>query len=184
MERAALGTYLLLNAADLDRPAGDPAVTLDLVVVAGETAGSVVSQLQAEGVVENGRLLSLYLRYRGLDVGIEAGRYFLSGGMTPRMIAELLQTAEPRAAVITVIEGWRREQIAPELAREGLTFDPQDFLEATEMPPASLPLTFELPAASSLEGFLFPDTYRLDPETTVEDLVSSMLENFDRQVTP
>jgi UPF0755 protein len=40
------------------------------------------------------------------------------------------------------------------------------------------------PAGATLEGYLFPDTYLIAPSTTPQHLVQSMLNNFERRVTP
>ncbi len=184
VEQYLLGAYLVLLEPQLDRPAGAPSATLELKVEPGETAASMIRRLEEAGVVDNGQLLSRYLRYRGLDVGIQAGSYFLSGGMTPRKIADVLQAAQPDEFVVTVLEGWRREQISDAVAKVGLPFSPDEFLEATETRPPFYSFTSELPNPPSLEGFLFPDTYRLDAETSALEFVLTLLDNFEERVDP
>jgi UPF0755 protein len=184
MERYVLSAYLLTFQDRLHEPAGDPAVTVDLEVEEGETAGAVVAQLERVGVVSDGRLLEGFLRYRGLDTGIQAGRYQLSGEMTITELAQTLQRASLSEYSITVLEGWRREQIADLIDRRPFAFDGATFLSASQTPPADSPLAEQLAGVPSLEGFLFPDTYQLPPESRAEDLVARMLENFQERVSP
>jgi UPF0755 protein len=83
--------------------------------------------------------------------------------------------------VFVVREGWRREEIAAAAPAAGLPFSADEFLAAT-VSAAGLPLAADLPAGASLEGYLFPDTYRLSPEATAADLARAMVENFNRRV--
>jgi UPF0755 protein len=136
----------------------------------------------AAGVVDDALLLRSYMRYRGLDLGVEAGRYKLDGGMTIRAIAEALQSAQPTGLTLTVYEGWRLEQIAGALQQGTYPIRAQAFLDAAQTAPSGYPFLEDLPEGASLEGFLFPDTYLLDPESVAEDLLAMMLDNFNRRV--
>ncbi len=183
VQRAPLAAYLLLSAQALDSPAGNPETSLELHVPEGATAQSVIDELVEAGVVRNGLLLRNYMQYRGLDLGVQAGSYQVSGAMTVRELAATLQQARPPEIVLTVVEGWRLEQIAEAVGRAGLPYGPAEFVLAASSIPTDHPLAPELPGGMSLEGFLFPDTYRLEPNGTVEDLVNSMLDTFQLRVT-
>ena len=173
-----LAAYLLLRQGDIDSPAGDPQVSTVVEIEQGDTAADAVARLADAGVIDDPFLLRTYLRYRGLDVGVEAGRYAVEGSQTVREIAAALQRAVDSRYTLVVVEGWRREQIAQALGQMQLEFSPADFLAATRRPPP-----FDVGAsAPSLEGFLFPDSYRLDPRWTAEDVASLLLDAFARRV--
>jgi UPF0755 protein len=180
--KALLTAYLLLNKTALDRTAGDPEALIELEITEGESAGDVAARLEREGIVSNGTLLRNYLRYRGLDVGIEAGKYSLSGAMTIRQIAESLQTAKPNEIVITVLEGWRSEQIAAALPVGAVPFRAEDFLDGVRQYIGGYSFSEELPSSPTLEGFLFPDTYLVNPGLSAKDFLRILLENFESKV--
>jgi len=182
VQRVLLGGYLLLVEDTLDQAAGDPARSLELVVEEGETAGQVVERLSQAGVAADAFLLRTYLRYRGLDTGVEAGRYLVHGGMTTRELAQVLQSARPTEFLLTVVEGWRKEQIAGALEQMALRIKGEAFLAESNLRPLGYSFSNELPEPPSLEGFLFPDTYRVDEESSVGDLVRAMLDNFESRV--
>jgi len=182
VQRAPLAAYLLLSAQALDSPAGNPETSLELHVPEGSSAQSVIDELVEAGVVDNGLLLRNYMQYRGLDLGVQAGSYQVSGSMTVRQLAATLQQARPPEIVLTVVEGWRLEQIAEEVGRAGLPYGATEFLQAANSIPPDHPLAPELPGGASLEGFLFPDTYRLETTGTAQDLIDSMLETFQLRV--
>jgi UPF0755 protein len=183
-EEFALSAYLLTFQDRLHQPAGNPSASLDLQVDEGETAGAVVAQLERVGIVSDGQLLRTFLRYRGLDRRVQAGHYQLSGEMTVVELAQALQRASPSKNSITVLEGWRREQIADLIDRHSLAFDGASFLAASLHPPPDSALEAELEGLPSLEGFLFPDTYQLQPDMQAQDLVAMMLEDFQNRVDP
>jgi len=180
-ERATLAAYLLAQAPALNSPAGDPSAKLDLLVESGESAQSVIDQLVDAHVLDNGTLLRNYMRYRGLDVGIQAGSYEVTGAMTVRELASTLQTARPPEIVLTIVEGWRLEQIAEVIDRSDLGYSGSDFLVAARAAEVDHEL---FSGTGSLEGFLFPDTYRLEPDSSPQALVEAALDNFLRRVDP
>ena len=127
-QRTLISIYLLSKESALDLPAGDPVISFELEVFPGEPASVVVDRLQTAAVVYDGTLLRNYLRYHGLDVSVEAGRYHVHGGMTIREVASTLQNASLSADFFTVLEGWRVEGIAAALPGDTLNFEPADFL--------------------------------------------------------
>src|SRR4030066_1327979 len=139
LARSGLSAYLLLHAGELNEPAGDPDAALELTVEQGGSARQVVEELVAARVVQNGPLLVRYLRYRGIDISIQAGSYELSGDMTPRKLAEELQLAGAPSAVLTVPEGYRREQVTELVESLELDYGGGGVLEAPDAWPGGRP---------------------------------------------
>lgn len=177
-----LSIYLLANEKALDAPGGNPEVNIELEVGEGEPASVAIDQLREAGVINNPSLLRNYMRYYGLDVSIEAGRFMVHGGMSIREIAEVLQSADISQDFFTIPEGWRVEEIAEALPTDMFDIEPDDFLSATRVRPLGYSFTDDLPEPPTLEGFLFPDTYHIDADFTAVDLVLAMLDNFENQV--
>jgi UPF0755 protein len=104
-------------------------------------------------------------------------------------IAQSLQRARAEELVVTIPEGMRLEEIADLLTAQGV-IDGERFLElasgGSEAAASVGDFAFleGLHPEATLEGFLFPDTYRLPVPAEPEDLLARMLENFDSQVTP
>jgi UPF0755 protein len=181
-QEVALSIYLLVNQQRLDQPAGDPQITWTIEVEPGASAQSVIDQLATIGLLDHPSLFRAYIRYLGFDRGIESGKYELSGGMSIRELATALQTASTEAVVLTIPEGWRAEEVAGRLMSMELTIDPANFLGSVATSSERLLLSFEFPSGRSLEGFLFPDTYVLEMDTTADGLVEMMVSNFEQRV--
>ena len=187
VEKQVLALSLRMREAELEVPAGDNPRPRPFVVNLGEPARFVAARLQQEGFINDADLFNLYLRVTGLERRIETGNFMLADTMTMPEIAEALQTALFEEALVTIPEGFRAEEIAERLAEANI-MEPDRFLAAVRNP-RSLSIFDDydflqsLPANGSLEGFLFPDTYRLPVlASTPELVIASFLDNFEAKV--
>lgn len=103
----------------------------------------------------------------------------------------------PRAEkTIRILEGWTNRDIANYLANQGL-WPAEDFLAlvGSNQGPEKIIGSFNsedlkvryswLPGnKDSLEGYLFPDTYRIFATSTPEEVIIKMLDNFDNKFSP
>ncbi len=180
-----IGAYLEAHADQLETPAGSDDTPVTFVVQPGETAGSIADRLERQGLISDAELFRRYMQHHGLDAGIEAGEFTLRQTMTIPQLGQTLQEARRPEQVVTVREGLRLEQVAAAVA-EQTTIDQDAFLQLAtsgwrERPYASHLLSV-VPADATLEGFLYPDTYRLPEVATADDLLERMLETFDERV--
>lgn len=187
IEALYLETYLGLRAAELEQPAAPGAQPVVFEVAPGSSAGLIAEDLLHYGLIRDPTLFRNYARYAGLDSALEAGKFRLSASMTIPEIAQTLTEALSPDITVQIVEGRRLEEIAATIdATPGLNFTGADFI-ALAGPGAIRPPQFDflagLPESASLEGFLFPDTYRLSPDATAADLRDRMLTNFDATVT-
>lgn len=180
---------LYLNESQLLEPV-DPAGQPKLFnVESGEKVDSIANRLQSSGLISSHEAFKLFLIYAGLDTGIQAGDYELNSSMSAVQIAYALQDATPGEIDFVILPGWRLEEIAASLPTSGLNISPEDFLEATqhfnietiedETGQVITPTT----GLTSLEGYLFPDTYHLKREISLEELISTILQNFNQQIS-
>ena len=82
---------------------------------------------------------------------------------------------------VQVIEGRRLEEISALLGRQNLVTS-NDFIAAAKAGSNQIAELKARPAGSSLEGFLFPDTYQVPKGASAQQLVSIMLSNFDQKI--
>ncbi len=182
VERIFLSGVLAISADRLQSPASVDGRVVSLDIEPGQSAAEVAEMLSDLGVLDEPGLFLRYLRYRGLDTGIQAGRYPVTGSLSLVSLADLLQEARDSRYTLTIVEGRRREEVAQLVASLGIGISAGDFLAATRHAP---PLWTNPPGtASDLEGFLYPETYRLDPSMDAVDVVDLMLETLEQRVTP
>ncbi len=104
----------------------------------------------------------------------------------------------PAEETIRVLEGWTNSDIARYFASEG-KWSSNQFLEAAGLPRVDYRYNKKAPVLKDwsdefsfladkpkyygLEGYLFPDTYRIYASSTVADVIEKMLGNFDAKLT-
>jgi UPF0755 protein len=119
----------------------------------------------------------------------------LRQNMTPDQLVSALLAPPPNPFIeVDMRTGLRLEQITALLqlrkSETDLQLDPLEFYELAKEPPAALLDEYPwlrralegAPEGSSLEGFLWPGTYRLLPDTTAEELLHKMLDGFHTAV--
>ncbi len=187
IENQVLAYSLRLREAELDIPAGENARQRPFVINLGEPARFVASRLASDGFVRDADLFNLYLRVSGLERRVQAGNFMLSETMNMREVAQALQQALEAEALVTIPEGFRAEEIAERLSAENI-IEPDVFLAAVRQPRtlsifADYEFLQSLPGEASLEGFLFPDTYRFPVlASSPEYVIAPFLDNFQRRV--
>lgn len=150
----------------------------DLVheVLPGQDARSILQDLEARGVLDNAFLARIYLvRFLG-DPPLRAGEYLFDAPMTVPEVLDKLVKGEVVTYPVTIIEGLTLEETAAHLADRGFG-DELTFLGEMR----SVHRISDLdPVATSLEGYLFPDTYSFAKGTSEEEIVSTLVSTFLR----
>ena len=136
-------------------------------------------------------------RMRVVNTELEPGSYRITKGMSVGDIIDTITgkvtndnasessegSSDNSTLAVTVIEGWRTEQIAEELVNLGWngTFD--EFMEAAQnYPSENFDFLSDRPQGASLEGYLYPDTYNFTPDSSPNEILESMLNNFAAKV--
>ena len=189
VEQLYLQTYLASNASALQQSAGKNDTPQQFTITQGATAAQIAQNLATANLINDPELFVNYVRFYGLDSQLEAGTFTLSAQSTPVEIAIALTDAKKQEESIRFVEGWRLEEMGDYLRQnQPAQVDPEQFLliagrkQAFDLSP--YPFLATLPSNASLEGYLFPDTYRLEQTATATDLIHKMLLNFDARVTP
>jgi UPF0755 protein len=188
-ETLFLSTYIESQDEALSEPAGTDETPVTFLIEPGQSVETIANQLENQGLVNDAELFRRYVQYKGLDAGIQAGSYTLRQTMTIPEIARLFQEAKAPEQQVTLPEGRRMEELAT-LVAEQTNISADAFLQLTQTGWRQTDLLTQydflanIPITATLEGYLFPDTYRLPVEATPYDLVERMLSDFARQVTP
>ena len=175
-------TVLRMRYREIIAPAGDDSTPERFVVESGETASGIASRLEEDGFISDAGLFKAYVRFHKLDANLEAGEHTLRRTMTMEEVASELLFAQLREIQITILPGWRIEEIAEMLAEE-TSINHQEFLLIARTGSFDYPFLAERPAGSSLEGYLVADTYRIPAEADATTLIDRLLETFDQRLT-
>lgn len=151
---------------------------VDVVLEPGLDAGSMLRRLHRSGVVRHPASLRLWLHWSGGSEELQAGEYRFAEPATPLQVLERLRRGEVLLHAVTIPEGLALDEIAARVAEAGFG-SPERLLESFRDPR----LVHDLdPAASDLEGYLFPDTYSFPRGASEERITAAMVKRF-REVT-
>lgn len=158
--------------------ASGPQQSVTFRVAKGASGAAVVDDLHEQGVVRCGLVSRWLLRRSGLQDEFRAGTFDLTTNMTPDAAFTALTVApDPVPTVrLTIPEGYRLTQIADRV-QETLGIPTEAFLKATKTKDLALP-PYLLGDASSIEGFLFPETYFVREDATADAIVKRLLDQF------
>lgn len=183
----ALATALvgILSAAYLLPMQTGPLVAPVIVEVpAGSSAAAVGELLQEYGLIRSSLLFRIMARLEGLDGQLQAGFYRIRPDMHLQEVLHMLARGAVAVEQVTIPEGATIRSIAALLERKGLA-DARRFVELAsddgwlfgEQRPIPKP-------RGSLEGYLFPDTYRFEVGQSEEAIIRKMVARFVQKALP
>jgi UPF0755 protein len=184
LQRLRLSVQLLLQSDQLQQPSNPLGDSETFEIPLGQSPLIIAAQLESLGLISNVGAFINYLTYAGLDTTLQAGEYTLSPASSPVEIAHILQDATPSEVTLSILTGWRMEEIAATLPTTGLGISPEEFISAASDPGRFANLPADYPTNGTLEGSFSPGSYRLPRETTVDQLITILLDEFNSHLTP
>jgi len=168
---------------ELHRPVSHGKVNDYIEIRRGSTPEAIANTLVREGVLRRKWPLLFFIKITGKAKLIKAGEYRFPSPISPLGVLKKLEEGEQRLSRFTVIEGWTRWDIADSLAHvEELHL--QDSNEALKLINDTSLIRDIDPAATNLEGYLFPATYSFPPETKPATVIATMVKRFRQEWTP
>ncbi len=140
----------------------------------GQNTATILEKLQKAGVLRDQWVPLVYMKVFRRNDSLKAGVYQFEKALPPVDVIDKLVRGEVILKNITVREGLDRFAVARLFAAEGLGTE-EEWNRVT----GEADLIRDLaPDAESLEGYLFPDTYKFDPGTTAGTIAKAMVANF------
>lgn len=160
--------------------------TGDIEIAQGDTAAQIWRSLVEEGYSDRTIPWKYYGRKDNAAVKIQAGTYHVERGEKISDVVQRLASGDVQTNEFSVTfpEGFALSQVAARYAdRTGKT--QQSFMDEAKAGKYAERFSFlkDLPEQRSLEGYLFPDTYRITPDDTPEDVIVRMLGNLDKKLS-
>ncbi len=134
----------------------------------------VTNILIKNGIIRDARGMDLLAWLTGSYRSVKAGEYELSPSMSAYQVLDVLVKGRVKEYVVTFPEGYSIKEIARTLARRGLV-DEEEFIKKAMSREFARSLGLPGP---TLEGYLFPDTYRFTKNMGVEGIIRKMTERF------
>lgn len=167
-------------------------------VPSGSSNRQIGDILEEGEVIRDGMVFNFYTKFKNLT-NFQAGYYQFSPNMTLDQISKELQqggSAEPLddASKLTVPEGYDVDKIASLVAKK-TDFKKEDFIKVMKDDKFFEQLKAQYPDLLTdagnakdvryrLEGYLFPETYNVHKNRSLEDLVTQMVDTTNQILTP
>jgi UPF0755 protein len=175
---------LIINLAFFQRMFRTDPADITLKIKKGDNLRNIATELEEKQVIDNKTLFILTGRLLGYQGEIIPGEYTFRNGMTNlEILKKVTDPNSVRYFTVTIPEGMNIRQIGRLLQRQ-LGIDSARFVEASYNDSLINELGID---ADNLEGYLFPDTYRISfspSGKTEEKIVKMMVSNFMKKITP
>ena len=147
-------------------------------IPAGTSSPQIAATLENSGIILNRFGFDLERLHRGGT--LKAGEYRFDHPVPLAEVYDRLLRGDVYTRTVTIPEGFNLFDIATAVQAAGLG-SREDFLRAAHTQ-TELIETWS-PHATSLEGFLFPDTYKFSRHTTPDQMLAAMVRRFRQAVT-
>ena len=151
----------------------------DVEVRHGQRTSIILRHLQEDGVLRDPYVPLIYMKLLRRNDSIKAGVYEFDRPLSAAQVLEKLFRGDVILRSVTVREGLDRFAVARLFVDEHFG-SAQQWDKLTADPELVRDIA---PDAKSLEGYLFPDTYKFNPGTPPQTIVKAMVENFRKHFT-
>lgn len=146
----------------------------------GQRTTIILRHLQQAGILRDAYLPLIYIKVFRYGESVKAGVYEFSGPTSAAEVVDKLIRGDVVFKAVTIREGLDRFAIGRLFAADGFGKPAQwDRITADPEPIRDL-----APKAQTLEGYLFPDTYKFNPGTPPKKIVHEMVQNFRKHFGP
>jgi len=162
--------YFLISPAGVDNKEET------FIVKKGKGLKAIAGELRERRLIKSKDLFILWAILTGRTKNIKAGEYGLSQSMAPIKIFNILASGMVKTHYLTIPEGLAAEQIADLLEKSDLVnISKKEFLALVRE--KTLVTSYNIDG-SSLEGYLFPDTYLISRDISAKELINLMVKRF------
>lgn len=149
--------------------------SIEIVIQKGTSLKEVAQILKKNNIIYSKNVFIFWMRLTNKDKKIQAGKVVFGEKESIFSVSKKLLLAKPIEVIVTIPEGLTIEQTA-ETIQKKLNINYDRFIELCK-DTLFIKQNFLL-NIPSLEGYLFPNTYRFPPDISEELIIKKMVENF------
>jgi UPF0755 protein len=177
-----LGSAYFLIQSFIFQPLNQAGEEVFFEIITGEGAVSISQRLEEEGIIKNAYAFFAYNIFLNQYNQIKAGRYLLSPSMTVIEISKKIIKGDSLPEIkITFPEGWNLKQWQERTVEYFPEINLLDY--RVEQFKDDFEFLEDAPPGSTLEGYLYPDTYYFNYQTEADEVVRTFLINFDNRLS-
>jgi UPF0755 protein len=157
-----------------------------ITITQGTTVEQLAQELQDRNLIRSAWVFRFLARSRQTDFKLDVGDYRLTPTMSPaEIINDLLKGPKfTDSNRVTIPEGYTTEQILALLVQKGIG-SKEEFTKVITEDTFPYPFLIGAPAGiHRLEGYLFPNTYYINKNTSPHAVIDLFLQQFAKELTP
>lgn len=147
-----------------NRPASSDQTNKIFTIKSGEGIKSIAQKLESNGLIKNKYVFLYYTYSLSLNKKIQAGNFKLSPNLTTKEVAVKLTQSGVTDYWLKILEGLRVEELS-DIFPDDAPIKSADFVKAVK----------------AKEGYIFPDSYLIPQYFTLDQILSTIQVNFDKQ---
>lgn len=146
----------------------------------GTGSADIAHQLESKQIIKNATAFLWYVKFNHVT-NLQAGEYRISSKSSVKQVVDTIASGKVTNIDILIAPGLRLDQVIAVLEKAGYS---KTAIEQALQSAHNDPFFTGMPQDTSLEGYLFPDTYRIAPDTSAQKVIQLILDNFHKQITP
>lgn len=150
-----------------------------ITIAQGSTPDQIANKLEQQGVIKNSFAFQLLVKQSGDRNKLQAGSYLFSPTQSSQQVLDWLVEGKVDTFNVTILPGQTLTDIKQKLITDGFTAADIDAAFAKKY---NHPLLADKPDGVNLEGYIYPDTYQVTSETTVDELLTRTFDEFYSQI--
>lgn len=154
-----------------------------ITVEPGSAPSEIAEELKAKGVIKSDWALEWYVRNHNLRDKLKAGTYLFKPSQSVPEIVDQLAKGRIATDLVTILPAQTLQQVREGFIKAGFTAQQVD----TALNPAlyeSHPALTDKPKGANLEGYLYPESFQKDANTTLEKIITQSLDEMHHYLTP
>lgn len=162
----------------LDAPVPEESSRQIFTIEEGLGVNQIATKLKNDNYIKSEFIFKIYTIISGTRGRLQAGSFEISRSMSVPELVDVLVKSQEKQIEVKIIEGQRLEEVARVINEAGIK---GDFIDRAKVINFKDQYDFlkKMSDNNSLEGFLFPDTYKLNLNSSVDDVIKKMLDNFN-----
>lgn len=158
-------------------PNSDLPTRVSLEIPRGATLTQIAGILKTKGLIRDEFVFRVFSKWNNVSEKFQSGEFIIQKDLKMAEISEILQHGKSTEMKVTIPEGSTIAQIDSILAKKSL-IESGEFENCANF----CDFSFQL---DSVEGFLFPSTYFVNPKTfSVKQFIERLHTNFNIKIAP
>lgn len=175
---AVLGLFMVSIVIFIDILAhaswGEPGEMREVVVPSGSSLSTISDSLKKHNIIQSKAWFEFYVQLKGRSGSLRPGIFQLPENASFTQVVHTLTEGTPEVVKVTIVEGLQAREIAKILAQK-FAFSDSEFMAVVN--DSDLAQKWGLPG-HSLEGFLYPETYKFFKNQTPKGIAHQMVNQF------